>query len=457
MTDKDITPIPKYIEKRIRAFDKEYCPAQKGLRFYAYLTTIKKELVKITVAMRNKNKTVQLIKQVAVRGVYSDKCLVKDIEYCYLGIYAYRVGWYDEGIKYRYGIRPFYNDGLWYPANFKYYNPYAPVINMEFALKYFPYCALNLFSPACPIKYLRTYIKYPQTEYLVKLGLSSLVYSKMILERIGKDKSFCKWLIKNSADIKNNFYYITTIISAYKKGKSLEETQRFEKFKKDLITDSNYKPFRTIFKDNPKRLFNYIEKNNTSLRSYKDYYDACSYLKLDMTEEKNLLPHDFKRWHNERIEQYKTLKFAELQKRRQEQIARDEKERSKRFESFIAVSKQYLPLAGCTQNGLVIVIAGTPADLVMEGQALNHCVGGLNYTDRMANGESLIFFVRNAANPEVPFVTLEYSIKQKRVLQCYAYDNTRPNDTVLDFVNNIWLPFANKQITKIKRAKRIAA
>ena len=172
MNSKDIKPIPKYIEKKIYTLDNERVPEQCGLRFYAYLTTIKKELVKITVAVRNKSKKQRLIKQVAMHGVYSDKCLVRDLEYCFLGICAYRVGWYDEGIKYRYGIRPNYNDGIWYSVPFKYYNPYAPLVDNRLALKLFPYAALHLYDPACIISYLRTYLKYPQTEYLIKLGLS---------------------------------------------------------------------------------------------------------------------------------------------------------------------------------------------------------------------------------------------------------------------------------------------
>lgn len=46
MNIEKLKPIPKYIEKRIRAFDKKNCPEQKGLRFYAYLTTLDKKLGK---------------------------------------------------------------------------------------------------------------------------------------------------------------------------------------------------------------------------------------------------------------------------------------------------------------------------------------------------------------------------------------------------------------------------
>ena len=113
MNIEKLKPIPKYIEKKIRKLDIEVCTQQRGLRFYAYLTKLDGELVKITVAMRNKTKKIALIKQVAIHGVNSEYCYVKDIEYCYLGVYAYKVGWYDEGIKYKYNIRPYYNDGKW--------------------------------------------------------------------------------------------------------------------------------------------------------------------------------------------------------------------------------------------------------------------------------------------------------------------------------------------------------
>ena len=99
-----IRPIPKRIENRILSYDAKHS-TNKGLRFYAYLTTIRKELVKITVAVRNKGKRTRLIKQVAIHGVYSDECLVRAIEYNYMG--GYRVDWFAEGIQYPYNIPPF--------------------------------------------------------------------------------------------------------------------------------------------------------------------------------------------------------------------------------------------------------------------------------------------------------------------------------------------------------------
>ena len=182
---------------------------------------------------------------------------VRDLEYCYLGIYAYRVGWYDEGIKYRYNLRPNYNDGKWYPADFKYYNPWATVVNSEYSLKFdaFRYSAIEILNPVCPITYLRTYLKYPQTEYLVKLGLGKFIGSKMILARAGKDKKFCKWLIANKPELQNKYFYIDVVLRAYRTGKPLDTLQAYREAKLKLKNDSSLGNLRDMFKGKEQELF----------------------------------------------------------------------------------------------------------------------------------------------------------------------------------------------------------
>ena len=54
MTEKDIKPIPKYILRMIEREDKNEFPVpSKQLRFYAYLTKYRGELVKVTVAVKH--------------------------------------------------------------------------------------------------------------------------------------------------------------------------------------------------------------------------------------------------------------------------------------------------------------------------------------------------------------------------------------------------------------------
>ena len=437
-----IKPIPKYMEKKLRALDKQACPGQKGLRFYAYLTTIRKELVKITVAIRNKGKKIRLMKQVAVHGVSSNNCLVRDMEYAFTG--GYRVGWYDEGIHYRYGLRPWYNDGIWHSVPFKYYNPRTTVVNPQYPLqlKAFRYSAIEIQKPVCPVTYLRTYLQYPQVEYLVKLGLGKFTGSTMILRRIGKDNRFCKWLIAHKTELQNKHFYIDVVLRSYRTGTPLETLQAYREVKTMLVHDSRLNGIREMFVGKERdRFFAYISQQKTNLHTYADYIKACEYLGLDMTKERNRFPHDFQRWHDIRIDQYATKKADE-----------DKEKRKELYAQFAAVAEKYLALQGKSDQEYAVFIARSPAELIREGEVLHHCVGRMNYDQRFIREESLIFFVRRIAEPDTPFVTVEYSLSQKRVLQCYGDTDTRPDDNVLNYVNKKWLPYANRQLKKLQAA-----
>lgn len=433
-----IRPIPKRIEKRILAYDTSHS-LYTGLRFYAYLTTIQKELVKITVAVRNKNKRTRLVKQVAIHGVYSDKCLVRDIEYNYMG--GYRVGWFAEGVHYPYNIPPYYNDGKWYEADFKYFNPYAPVVNPKFALSLpqFRYSAVDIQNPSCIISYLRTYIKYPQVEYLVKAGFGKFTDSKLILEKIGKDKPFRKWLMANREELINNYYYVDVILRAYRTGKPLATLQSYREEKIKLAHDGQLKPICNLFKGaEQERFLDYIAAQNTNAHAYLDYLKACNYLGLDMTEEKNRFPHDFIRWHDMRIDQYATTRAEANRKAKQELYVK-----------FAAIAEKYLPLQHDKRSAFICIIAHSPAELDREGEILHHCVGTMNYDMRVVREESLIFFIRAKDNPDTPLVTLEYSLKTHKVLQCYGDHNTKPGEDALHYIHKVWLPYANRTIKQI--------
>lgn len=83
MTEKDIKPIPKYMLNRIRKLDK-FCNKRPSpyVRFYSYLAMWHGEVVKVTVAVKNKYKK-WYCKQVAVHMLHSNTCFAKDIV-CYV-------------------------------------------------------------------------------------------------------------------------------------------------------------------------------------------------------------------------------------------------------------------------------------------------------------------------------------------------------------------------------------
>ena len=434
MKIEKIKPIPKYIEKKIKAIDRTY-PVRGRTRFYAYLTKNDGELVKITVAVKEK-KNKWCCKQVAVHGVHSDKCFVKDMEFTYVG--GYIVGWYAEGFGKH---KPWYEDGYWGWTDDKLFDPYAPIVNSEYILEKFPeykYSAIDRYMGIQLFKYLRLYEKYPQIEYLTKLGLQRLAFSTQILRLCGKDKKFRKWIANNRQDIIRSSYYISSIIKAYKTSGSIKEIDEFERKKKYFDSTQQIGSVKALVKDELEKFFDYVETQEISFYSYRDYLDACLYLGLDMSEEKNRYPHDFRRWHNIRIDEYHTAKALN-----------DERERKELFNKFATVAEKYFVLQYDKKSNFISIIAHSPNDLINEGQALGHCVGRMNYDQKFAREESLIFFIRTKEHPDVPLVTVEYSPSQKCVLQCYGKGNKTPDGNVLEFVNKKWLPFANRQIKKL--------
>lgn len=287
MKIEKIKPIPKYIEKKIKAIDRTY-PVRGRTRFYAYLTKNDGELVKITVAVKEK-KNKWCCKQVAVHGVHSDKCFVKDMEFTYVG--GYIVGWYAEGFGKH---KPWYEDGYWGWTVDNLYDPYAQVINREYILEHFPkykFSAIDRFTGIDVFKYLRLYEQYPQIEYLTKLGLHNLAMSKQILKLCGKDKRFCKWLAQNRNTLNKSFLYIPVVLQAYKKNQNVLELQTYYSAKLKLSKDWLLEPLRIAFKNDVETLIRYLINKETNAYTYWDYWAACTHLGLDMNEEKNRYIH----------------------------------------------------------------------------------------------------------------------------------------------------------------------
>ena len=435
MKIEKIRPIPKYIIKEIKKADDQNKGCVPGrTRFYSYLTKNDGELVKVTVAVKTRYKQ-WLYKQVAVHGLNSDICYVKDMVFYYIS--GYQVGWYEQGLQ---NGQRWYESTEWGYADDKYFDPFAPIVNREYLDKFpeYKYSAVNLYRGVDILKYLRYYKQYPQIEYLMKAGLSDYAFSTQILKEIGKNKRFCKWLMKNRAEIMQNGYYVDIILRAFRTNKPVADLQAYKKYRMQLSKEAELKELRTFFKNDLEKFVLYIRSQNTNPYSYRDYLRACNYLGLDMSENKNRYPHDFKRWHDIRIDEYNTAKAL-----------KDEQERKEFYEKFAAVASKYLGLEYDRKSVYIAIIAQKPSDLTREGELLHHCVGRMGYDQKFAREESLIFFIRTREQPDVPLVTVEYSLKNKKVLQCYGDHDSKPDDCVMEFVNKKWLPYANRKLKQI--------
>lgn len=262
MTEKVVKPVPKYILAKIKRLDRKYCPAPQGhVRCYAYLAVWKKELVKITVAVKHYRRQ-WYCKQVAVHGLDSEKCLVKDMEYCYFTGMGFRFSWYEEGLQ---KYETWFERG-WCYAYDKYYDPYAQIVNPDCIdrLPEFRYCAHKLYHGGNLFKYLRLYRQYPWLELLMKLGFEKIAMSTTILKRCGTDKTFCKWLIANKALLQSRYYYIDVILRAYKTKQPLQRLQSRKEAKLKLIHDTSLSLIKELFRGKElERFFDYIAAKRT--------------------------------------------------------------------------------------------------------------------------------------------------------------------------------------------------
>jgi hypothetical protein len=435
----DIKPIPKHILEKIRRLDHAEHPEQKGpTRLYSYLTSIKRELVKITLAVKTFNRK-WYCKQIAVHGMKSKICWVKDM--AHHRVAGYLIGWNPEGYKPHSYRR--WADGEWESDDFARgikWNPSSNVINLEYVGKFpeYKHSAYQYFRGVCIIDYLKTYLQYPQTEYLLKLDLCGLHNKVTILKQMDKDRQFCKWLATHRNELDRGQCYASSILKAYKIGRPVKQVQKMEEFKKTFKSNLNVPMLQELFGDNLESFYAYITEQNTDPFSYLDYLRACQYLRLDMSRPSNCFPKDFKKYHDRRINELSIMKARA-----------DEKQRKELYEKFTIVAEKYLALQNCKKGAYAILIAKSPKDLIDEGEWLNHCVGKMSYEVKMAKEETLIFFVRSIEKLDVPYVTVEYSLEQKKVLQCYGYDSKRPDESVLNFVNKVWLPYANRTIKAI--------
>lgn len=320
------------------------------------------------------------------------------------------------------------------------------ILNPELILQTekFKYCGLQEKSGINTIEYLHTYLKNPGVEYFAKKGL---IPHKSLVNKAMKDGNFRKWLRSLAPDtVKEvNLYGPTATIKAYKEHKKIrvasnEVTEHLQlcrkanNYARDVVK-AGWKPERVNEYLNPVN-----QKHCWRWDIYRDYIDAVVYLGLDLKDTKNAFPQDLMRMHDLRIDEMHSKKAEEDKKAQAELYAR--------FESAAEALKRF-EIAGA----FCIVIPTSPADLKKEGDALHHCVGKMGYDKKMADGRSFIAFLRNPDDMKKPFVTLEYNLQNKRLQQCYADHDKKPQEDVEAFAQE-WAEKVTEMLKAEEREQR---
>lgn len=315
------------------------------------------------------------------------------------------------------------------------------------------------------VKFFDLYSRYPCIEYLIKLGFVELVIGKLEKEFTyrtinwrGKNITSVMKMDKHQLqEIKKKKIHVTYLfLNLLQKSKSfgwnltIEEIGEITMISSKYYTDElekifNMSPLSSI--TSPKKIVNYLKKQVTKfpdhfpsnvisgvIITFRDYIDDCKNLEADLTKENTIFPRDLYAAHQNTIKQIQYKEDQELNKKI--------KKRSKELSEYYFIDKR-----------LLIRPAGSTKELIEEGKALNHCVGG--YAARYADGENILLFIRKTAEPDKPYYTVE--IIKDKVIQVWGEDNCNPTEDVTKFMKKFEKIKLNKKNTRKKNKLPVPA
>ena len=310
------------------------------------------------------------------------------------------------------------------------------------------------------IYFLEYHAKYPVIEFLWKTGYRNIVHNRIF----GMDRENRNAILWERKKLKECFKFPLRILKLMPPEEwKLDDVKRANYLWKNYgerITDAEMRmalqsrtdvqsltgamPYAGIGK-----ILKYIQKQTEKrkgeerdttytpegmIRTYRDYLRECEQLHFDLHDREILFPKDLVAAHDRTMKQIAFEKNKADREKFQKAVEKLEKFAWSEGEFFIRPAREQM-------------------ELTAEGKALHHCVGG--YIKRMAEGETAIFFLRKANEPDKPFYTLE--LQKKRVIQCRTEHNASydRDPDVKNFVD-MWMEKVVKKGGK-KKAKEAAA
>ena len=116
--------------------------------------------------------------------------------------------------------------------------------------------------------------------------------------------------------------------------------------------------------------------------------------------------------------------------------ARQKREANRKMDAAILRQAEKLEKFSLTLDGITIRPARSAGELAAEGKCLHHCVE--SYAERVAKGETFIFFIRREAEPDLSWYTLNLDKSMKTVIQNRGMRNCDRTPEVMAF-EDAWI------------------
>ena len=311
--------------------------------------------------------------------------------------------------------------------------PVYHIVNLDDMDKTFlRYCCYDEFSEILPpqgysyygklprpVTYLCKYARTPSLEMMLKFGGTEFV-SDYIYE-CNKNSRLINWKAKSPDKFFRLSKQEAKIYIANGCDKDVLQLHREARAERFTIVECieylrdfylhNFADIRKCAKDNGitvRQLLKYLRKQrmeNDIWHIYSDYLRFAEELKYDLSVHNVRYPKELVKAHDRASKAYSKIeKQIEMDK-----YLKEIKERETRYNFAL--------------GNYTIFIPEDPSDIVKEGKALHHCVGG--YLDRHIDGKLTILFMRHITDWNVPLYTIE--MRDGKLQQVQGYNNKIEN------------------------------
>lgn len=303
------------------------------------------------------------------------------------------------------------------------------------------------------MKLIYIYSKYPQAEYLKKLG-----YEEIIKDRIYNQANYIKvnWrgdslekmlgITKTEISKLNQWGYKSTDnIGAYKFLKKYQakiSKKNMDAFNSVFLSVSDYLSDFTK-EENPIKISEYISKqkeldnNRLIVYDYKDYLKQLKELGYPL-EEYYLYPKNLRESHEKLTD--------EINKKINEEKRRRAIQQEKEYKKILGKVKKFT----FASETLVVRPIASIEELQAEGIKMHHCVA--SYSKKLILGHCYIFTVRTVKVPDEPIATLELSGDKKRIVQLRGKGNAIVSDEIKAFCDYWFKNIVNEKAKKGRKA-----
>lgn len=291
-------------------------------------------------------------------------------------------------------------------------NRYVIYNKNEYKKTFLKYCQLDKYGGEYTMMYLRLLLKYPNAEYLVKSSYGHIVTSiadptcyrypeinwksNNLLKMLDLTKSEFKALAGNEKLYSEYIRYRTAF-----SGISVEVFLKYREIFGSWIDAREIETLQTLTGLTANQICNYLTSQNAQFCDWRDYLNRCEEFNYNLLDSAVSRPKNLQAAHDRVTLIKRQVHDAEEAK----QFAENMKWREHLcFETADYIIRQPISIN----------------EIVAEGAALSHCVGG--YAGRHAAGKLHIMFLRKKSDANTPYYTIEVSITGK-IIQCRGYKN----------------------------------